>query len=289
MIDLQASLKSFKPEHDYFIGIDSDGCVFDSMEVKQKEFFIPLALKNFSLFPISGILRKTWEHVNLYSITRGSNRFISLIKVFEILSRDNQVISSGVQLPDTTALREWVRVENKLGNENLRRYFEMHPDSGLEKILLWSEEVNREISKWLRNIPPFHHVRHALELISSQADIMIVSQTPGEALLREWQEHDLEKYVKEIAGQEHGTKTQQLALATAGKYDPDKILMVGDAKGDMEAALNNNVLFFPVIPGKEDESWSLLIDKGFSRFTGGTFRGIYQDNLISDFLASLPA
>ena len=82
-MDYQAILDKLKPDHDFFIGIDSDGCVFDSMEVKQKEFFIPNALKYFDLFAISKILRETWEFVNLYSIYRGGNRFTSLIKVNE--------------------------------------------------------------------------------------------------------------------------------------------------------------------------------------------------------------
>ena len=70
----QSELRNLKPDHDFFIGIDSDGCVFDSMEVKQKEFFIPNALKYFNLFPVSKILRETWEFVNLYSVHRGGNR-----------------------------------------------------------------------------------------------------------------------------------------------------------------------------------------------------------------------
>ena len=80
-MDYQTILRNIKPSHEFFIGIDSDGCVFDSMEVKQKEFFIPNALKYFDLYPISKVLRETWEFVNLYSIYRGGNRFSSIIKV----------------------------------------------------------------------------------------------------------------------------------------------------------------------------------------------------------------
>jgi len=85
-MDYQKELREFTPTKDYFIGIDSDGCVFDSMEVKQKEFFIPNALKIFNLFAVSKVVRETWEFVNLYSVHRGGNRFISLLKVFEFLA-----------------------------------------------------------------------------------------------------------------------------------------------------------------------------------------------------------
>jgi len=34
-------LAELEPEHDFFIGIDSDGCAFDTMELKHKECFTP--------------------------------------------------------------------------------------------------------------------------------------------------------------------------------------------------------------------------------------------------------
>jgi hypothetical protein len=39
-MDYQTLLINLRPSKEFFIGDDSDGCVFDSMEVKQKEFFI---------------------------------------------------------------------------------------------------------------------------------------------------------------------------------------------------------------------------------------------------------
>ena len=202
-MDFPKTLKSLKPGHEFFVGIDSDGCVFDSMEVKQKEFFIPNALKSFDLFTISKVFRQTWEFVNLYSIYRGGNRFNSIIKVFELLSENPAIKDSGYKLPDMTALKEWVEVETKLGNTTLRKYLESNYDPDLEKVLNWSETVNIEITRWLRNIPPFPYAVKAIKEISLSADLIIVSQTPLEALDREWEEHALKKYVKTIAGQEH--------------------------------------------------------------------------------------
>ena len=40
--------------NDFFIGIDSDGCVFDTMEVKHKECFIPNMIQ---LLPAGGDLQ----------------------------------------------------------------------------------------------------------------------------------------------------------------------------------------------------------------------------------------
>jgi phosphoglycolate phosphatase-like HAD superfamily hydrolase len=283
----QPSLHDYKKEHELFIGIDSDGCVFDSMDIKQKEFFIPLALRHFDLWPIAGILRKTWEFINLYSIHRGGNRFLSLMKVFDLLSHNSIVISSGVSLPDLSSLKQWTKIENKLGNDNLRKYFEAHPDKDLGKVLLWSEEVNREINRWFRKVPLFPPVKDALQLAVGKTDLAVVSQTPYDAIEREWRENNIAYYVKAIAGQEHGTKKEQLEFFS-GYYEKENMLMVGDALGDMNAALSNGIKFFPIVPGKENESWLRFIGEGFEKFKTGKFDKKYQDSLLAEFRSALP-
>ncbi len=288
-MDYQALLKDRKPLHGYFIGIDSDGCVFDSMEVKQKEFFIPAALKYFNLWPVAKALRETWEFVNLYSVHRGGNRFPAMIKVFELLARRKEILEPGYELPDMTSLKRWIESETKLGNATLREYCRGINDPSLELILKWSEAVNREIGEWLHDIPPFLHAVKALERISESADIMVVSQTPLEALEREWLENDLKKYVTIIAGQEHGTKTEHIALAAKGKYPDNKILLIGDAFGDLNAAIKNSILFYPIIPGKEDDSWEKFLREGLDRFLNIEFYGEYQESLLEEFRKSLPA
>jgi hypothetical protein len=205
-MDYQTVLKDFKPSHDFFIGIDSDGCVFDTMEVKQKEFFIPNGIKYFDLFAIAKTVRETWEFVNLYSVYRGGNRFLSLIKVFELLNERKEIIDSGFRLPNLTSLKDWVRKETKLGNASLLKYFESNYDPDLEKVVRWTVAVNKDISEWLHDIPPFPYAGKTCEKISSFADTIVVSQTPLEALEREWEEHDLRKFVSLIAGQEQEQK-----------------------------------------------------------------------------------
>jgi phosphoglycolate phosphatase-like HAD superfamily hydrolase len=287
-MDHQTILEKMKPSREFLIGIDSDGCVFDSMEVKQKEFFIPNALKYFDLFEISKILQETWEFVNLYSIYRGGNRFTSIIKVFELLNERKEIRDKGFKLADLSSLKEWVRTETKLSNANLRKYFESNYDPDLERVVNWTEAVNMDISETLRNIPPFPHAIQAIKKMSVFADLIIVSQTPLEALEREWEEHDMKKYVKVIAGQEHGTKTEHLALAGKGKYPDNKIIMIGDAKGDLDAARKNGILFYPIIPGKEDESWERFINEGLGKFSRGEYEGNYENKLLMEFQKFLP-
>jgi len=286
--DFRKELRDFVPSHDYFIGIDSDGCVFDTMEVKQKQFFIPVALRHFGLQLIEKQLRETWEFVNLYSLYRGGNRFISLIKVFELLSENPEVRASGCSLPDMNSLKKWIQTETRLGNSTLRKYFESHYDSDLEKIIRWSEAINEDIALHLKNIPPFPFALSGIKEASVYADLVIVSQTPLEALEREWEENDLRKYVKLIAAQEHGTKSEHIAIAARGKYKENRILMIGDAKGDLDAARGNGILFYPVIPGREDKSWEIFTNEALQRFLDGSYSGKFEDGLITEFMKSLP-
>jgi phosphoglycolate phosphatase-like HAD superfamily hydrolase len=117
---------------------------------------------------------------------------------------------------------------------------------------------------------------------------MVVSQTPLEALKREWEENRIDHYLRMIAGQEHGTKAEHLKYAAKGKYPDNKILMIGDANGDLKAAKSNGVLFYPVNPGKEEASWERLYKEGLDRFFAGTYEGAYEEELIKEFEAYLP-
>jgi hypothetical protein len=91
-----------------------------------------------------------------------------------------------------------------------------------------------------------------------------------------------------IAGQEMGSKQEHLALAAAGRYDPDRILMVGDAPGDWKAAQAHGALFYPIDPGHEDESWQRFFEEGLPRFFAGTFAGDYMDARLAHFQTLLP-
>ena len=51
-------MSEFSPTKEFFVGIDSDGCVFDSMELKHKECFIPNIIKHWGLQAVSKYTRE---------------------------------------------------------------------------------------------------------------------------------------------------------------------------------------------------------------------------------------
>jgi phosphoglycolate phosphatase-like HAD superfamily hydrolase len=281
-------LTAFKPQHDFFVGIDSDGCVFDSMEIKHKECFIPNIIKYWDLQAVSKYARETAEFVNLYSKWRGTNRFPALVMVFDFLKERPQVMKRGVDIPDVPTLRAFIESGVSLGNPALRKEVEKTGDPVLSRTLQWSEAVNAAVSDMVKGVPPFPFVRESLDLLSQAADIIVVSATPGEALQREWEENGIASYAAIIAGQEMGSKKEHLKLAAAEKYKKNHVLMIGDAPGDFKAARANSALFYPIHPGHEEESWERFFKEGCKKFLSEDYAGEYEKRRIDEFEQLLP-
>src|SRR5438552_1503450 len=138
MSDPAQILHDFKPTKEFFVGIDSDGCIFDSMEIKHKECFAPMFIKHFELQAVSKYAREVWEFVNLYSKTRGANRFPALSTAIKLLGARHQVQARGVKMPDLTALDEWIKRETKLGNATPHAEVK-NGNRGLEQVKRWSD------------------------------------------------------------------------------------------------------------------------------------------------------
>jgi phosphoglycolate phosphatase-like HAD superfamily hydrolase len=288
--DPQAALRDFAKTSDFFIGIDSDGCAFDTMEVKHKECFIPAFIKHFHLAAVAKYAREACEFVNLYSKDRGANRFPAYLKALDLLGERPEVQRRGFRAPPLKGMRDWIKRETKLGNPTLKAEVEKTGDPDLARAYAWSVEVNEAVEAIVKDVPPFPLVRESINEMIGRADVMVVSATPGEALKREWDEHGLAQYVGLIAGQELGSKKEHLALAAGpDKYARHHVLMIGDAPGDRAAAEANGVLFFPIDPGYEDESWKRLIEEALPHFFDGTYQGAYMDEQVARFEKLLPA
>jgi phosphoglycolate phosphatase-like HAD superfamily hydrolase len=256
------------------------------MELKHKECFIPNIINHWNLQGISKFAREAAEFVNLYSTSRGINRFPALIETLEWLQKRPEVKARGMKIEIPQPLVAWIRRETKLGNPALEAEVCRNHDPILTQTLKWSVAVNDAIEKMVRGVPPFPFVRESLRKLCPRADILVVSATPQDALDREWAEHDLSKFVVEICGQEKGTKKE--CLGAAKKYSAPNTLMIGDALGDYKAAQANQTLFFPINPGAEEASWQRFHEEGIDRFLGGAFAGKYQEDLLAEFHRYLP-
>ena len=287
-------LRGLEPTNEYLVAIDSDGCAFDSMGIKQRECFCPMMVGYFGLQPVAQAARECKEFADLFSKTRGANRHKTIVRILtELLPSHPMVKARGFKVPQFEHHCKWVSNPNSLlSNEGLQRAIETADSKEAEKelahCLKWSVRVNEMIAEIVKGVPPFPCVRESMEKISLRADVVVCSATPCEALEREWTEHELAKYTKVIAGQEMGTKAEHLAILSNGKYAKDKIIMLGDAPGDMNAAKVNGVLFYPINPGDEDKSWKRFHDEAFDKFVDGQYAGDYEDKVIAEFDEYLP-
>src|SRR5262245_11431372 len=171
MSDPAQILRDFTPSKEFFVGIDSDGCIFDSMEIKHKECFTPMFIKHFRLQAVSKYAREVWEFVNLYSKDRGANRFPALAKAVLLLGARPQTRARAVPMPDLAALDDWLRRETKLGNATLNAEVK-NGNRGLEQVKRWSDAVNAQIEDIVKGVPPFPRVRECLEKMNRKADAM---------------------------------------------------------------------------------------------------------------------
>ena len=294
MTDTAQALKDFKPKKKFFVGIDSDGCAFDTMGIKQRECFCPWMIGYFGLQPVAQAARECKDFADLFSKTRGANRHKTLKLILaNLLPSHPMVKARNFKVPQFPHYFAWVDdPKSVLSNDGLKKTIKEAKDpqakKELELALKWSEKVNWAIEEIVKKMPPFPYVRESLEKIRPLADVIVVSATPGEALTREWEEHDIAKYVEIIAGQEMGTKAQHIEYAAKGKYEKDHIIMVGDAPGDMKAARANDAFFFPINPGDEVNSWKRFHDEAFDKFISGKYAGGYEKKLLAEFDACLP-
>ncbi len=290
MADYRERLAIIQRNHDFLVCIDSDGCAFDTMEIKHKECFCPATIDAWDLQSVSKYAREVYEYINLYSRSRGINRFIAIIEALDLLAERPEVKARGYRKPDISTLRRWIESETLLGTPALEAYCAAHPeDMVMQRAKGWNQQVNDAVRKIVHSVPPFPYVHESLQEMSKIADIVVVSATNSAALDKEWNEHGLDQYTSAICGQEVGNKSECIAMAVeTGGYEKQRVLMIGDALGDYKSALNNDVLFYPINPGEEEDSWKNFYEQALKRFASERYQGDYAQQLFEKFEKHLP-
>ncbi|MEO0447869.1 MAG: HAD hydrolase-like protein, partial [Verrucomicrobiota bacterium] len=281
-------LASLTPQETHLLGIDSDGCVFDSMTVKQTKCFHTALLDQWELWEWEDEVRNALEFVNLYSRHRGQDRFVCLDLALDLL-RHSSIPRE--PLPEGAPLKRWLADGPPYGNRELAAAID-HARSAedretLNAILAWSLETDRRV-KALPPIPPFPEAVTFFEETTGKADNIVVSSTPLEALEHEWTKAGLRTAVRFICGKELGTKVQHLETALSCGYAHHRVLMIGDAPKDLESAENAGVRFFPVMPGRENDSWKELRTTVFPAFLSDEYSQEEEHQRVTEFRNSLP-
>lgn len=272
----------YEKKYEYLVCIDSDGCAMDTMEVKHRECFGPQWIYTFGLDAHFNECMKIWLDINLYTITRGINRFKGLALALSEIEKRGWLKADGLDEFDA-----WTKEAGELSNPALLALTQKSRSVCVEKALLWSIRTNRAIHYLNTEDKPFAHVKSTMDEMCKTADLVALSSANGEAVEAEWTKHRLKEDCRALLCQETGTKAFCISELRKKGYAPEKILMVGDAPGDCAAAVKNGVWYYPILVGKEGESWLRLKEEAYPKWMSGAFDAVYQKQLITEFEKNL--
>jgi len=273
---------AYTKRSDYLICVDSDGCAMDTMDIKHIRCFGPCMVKEWGLEEWGDEILERWNEINLYTMTRGINRYKGLSMALA------EIRDKYCEIEDLDALRKWVDESQELSNRALENAIAQNDSICLKKALSWSIKVNRSIDRLPQeDKKPFEGVAKALEKAHRDADVAVVSSANLGAVLDEWDLYGLLEYTDVVLAQDAGSKVFCIGELMKRGYAPDHVLMCGDAPGDMEAAKQNGVYYYPIRVRHEKESWGEFVLDALPKFMDGTYGGEYQQEKLKQFLKNL--
>ncbi len=279
---MSGKLESFQKKKDFLICVDSDGCAMDTMDIKHFRCFGPCMVEEWGLQEWSKPILTRWNDINLYTMTRGINRFKGLAMMLR------EVNEQYTKIEDLEALENWVATSDELSNNAVAKAIEQTGSVCLKKALSWSKSVNESIN----NLPfdvkkPFEGVREGLAYANQRADVVIVSSANLQAVMEEWELYKLLDHVDLVLAQDSGSKAFCIQELLKKGYDPSHVLMTGDAPGDYDAATKNGVYYYPILVKHEKESWTEFKDTAVDKLLDETYGGEYQQEKVRAFLKNL--
>ncbi|GAB6689055.1 HAD family hydrolase [Streptococcus uberis] len=259
----------------YVFCVDSDGCAMDTMTYKHQLFFGPLAADVFDVEEREAFL-KEWDKINLYSKTRGVNRYVGLVMGLEF-----------AKIPNIENLKQWVETTDSLSNASLEEAIAENPSDDLKKALEWSNQVNSNIKNHEGDALAFPGALEGLDTLHELGKVFVVSSANKEAVEEEWNDQGLMSHIDDLYCQDRGKKEDVIASLILQGYAPEKIMMIGDSPGDLAAAQQNGVAFYPILVGDEANSWKRLANSVGKAFTEGNFTDTDQEQAITQFWGNL--
>ena len=261
---------SFERKHDYLVCVDSDGCVMDTMNCKHFHCFGPCMVDEWDLGQWRDAILERWNVINLFSMTRGINRFRGLAMALGEIHAQYKPIT-GIAF-----LQQWAETAPALSNDAVAKAAAeaTDPDAKLvfEKALSWSKAVNAAIVKLDESLKvPYAGAKEGLAAAHTFADVAMVSSANRDAVEEEWGKFGLLEHTDIVLAQDVGSKAACIREMLKFGYDPDKVVMVGDAPGDCDAAERNGVHYYPILVNHEKESWEEAVSTAFGKLRSGEY------------------
>ena len=275
---------NFERKHDYLVCVDSDGCVMDTMNCKHFHCFGPCMVAEWGLEDWNEEILDRWNVINLFSMTRGINRFKGLAMALGEIHAKYKPIT-GIE-----ALQHWANSAPALSNDALVKIIETaEGDAAIvfRKALAWSKAVNAAIVELDERLKvPYEGAKEGLAAAHTFADVAMVSSANRDAVEEEWSKFGLLEHTDIVLAQDVGSKAACIAAMLKFGYDPNKVIMVGDAPGDCDAAEKNRVHYYPILVNHEKASWDEAVTVAFQKLQAGEYAP-YGAQKKQEFLANL--
>lgn len=261
---------SFEKKHDYLVCVDSDGCVMDTMNCKHFHCFGPCMVAEWGLEQWKDEILDRWNVINLFSITRGINRFKGLAMALK------EIDGKYTEITGVDALVHWADTAPALSNDGVAKAAAEATDADaklvLEKALSWSKAVNAAIVELDESLKvPYDGAKEGLAAAHMFADVAMVSSANRDAVEEEWGKFGLLEHTDIVLAQDVGSKAACIKEMLKFGYDLDKVVMVGDAPGDCDAAEKNGVHYYPILVNHEKASWDEAVAVAFGKLQEGTY------------------
>ena len=276
---------SFERKHDYLVCVDSDGCVMDTMNCKHFHCFGPCMVTEWGLEEWKDAILDRWNVINLFSMTRGINRFKGLAMALGEIDKQYKPITG------IAALQHWVEVAPALSNDGVAKAAAEATDADaklvFEKALNWSKAVNAAIVELDEALKvPYDGAKEGLAAAHIFADVAMVSSANRDAVEEEWGKFGLLEHTDIVLAQDVGSKAACIKEMLKFGYDINKVVMVGDAPGDCDAAEKNGVHYYPILVNHEKDSWDEAIAVAFGKLQSGEYAA-YGAKKKQEFLKNL--
>lgn len=271
-------LHELKKENQFLVCADSDGCVMDVMDAKHEKCFAPCFIESFGLNHRCTEAYDTWLKINLFSKTRGINRFKACLLTLKDLN---------VELDGLDIFEDFCNNSPELSNRAIEEFLKVNDNTCMRIALDWSIETNKEIQKLSDFGKPYPNAFEALQKASKVADVVAVSSANKQALYHEWEKHGFGEFVFGLLSQEEGSKTFCINALLEKGYEKKNVIMIGDAPGDIKAAEDNGVWCYPIIVGKEAESWKRFKEEVLDLLIKGKLTNEMQESWINEYYAAL--
>ena len=121
---MQTVFEQYEKSSEFLVCVDSDGCAMDTMEIKHRKCFAPEMIKTWNLFEKEDYILNLWYDLNLYTRTRGINRFKGLAETFKIISKE------GIEIKDLDSIINWVETTEISANLDIPSKPTLTPSNG---------------------------------------------------------------------------------------------------------------------------------------------------------------